>query len=176
MVRLKVALLLSSVVCLTAGLIGLNGCGGGNNNQQPPPSSPVLTITKSHFGNFPPGGTGSYTIVVTNTGSAATSGNVTVTDTLPNGLTPTNAPSGTGWTCTLSPLSCNRSDALAPNNQLLNHHPDGECWKHARNGHQPSHGLGRRRAQCHGIRSDTDCRRGTNQSRRGHLPGKPESR
>lgn len=37
---------------------------------------------------------------------------VTVSDTLPTGLAAT-ALSGTGWTCTLSPLSCSRSDALA---------------------------------------------------------------
>ena len=36
---------------------------------------------------------------------------VTVTDALPAGLTAT-AISGTGWTCTLGSLSCNRTDAL----------------------------------------------------------------
>src|SRR6266403_2411143 len=75
---------------------------------------PDLTIIKSHSGNFIQGRTGAtYTITVTNSGGTATSGTVTVTDTLPASLTPT-AISGTGWTCTLSPtLGCTRSDALA---------------------------------------------------------------
>ncbi len=74
---------------------------------------PDLTITKSHGGNFAQHQTGAtYTIIVGNSGSAATSGTVTVNDTLPTGLTAT-AIAGTGWTCTLTPLSCTRSDALA---------------------------------------------------------------
>src|SRR5882762_6614287 len=75
---------------------------------------PDLTIIKSHSGNFVQGQTGAtYTITVTNSGGTATSGTVTVTDTLPPSLTPT-AISGTGWTCTVSPtLGCTRSDALA---------------------------------------------------------------
>ncbi|HVS82196.1 MAG TPA: hypothetical protein VHE60_10720, partial [Pyrinomonadaceae bacterium] len=74
---------------------------------------PDLTITKSHSGNFTQGQTGAtYSITATNSGSAATSGTVTVTDTLPAGLTAT-AISGTGWTCVLGTLTCTRSDALA---------------------------------------------------------------
>jgi fimbrial isopeptide formation D2 family protein/uncharacterized repeat protein (TIGR01451 family) len=74
---------------------------------------PDLTISKSHTGNFTQGQVGAtYTITVTNSGSAATSGTVTVTDTLPTGLTAT-AISGTGWTCVLGTLTCTRSDALA---------------------------------------------------------------
>ena len=45
-------------------------------------------------------------------GTGATTGAVTVTDTLPSGLTATGL-SGTGWTCTLATLSCTRSNALA---------------------------------------------------------------
>ena len=72
-----------------------------------------LTISKSHTGNFSQGQTGAtYTITVSNNGSGATSGTVTVSDTLPAGLTAT-AISGTGWSCgTLT--SCTRSDALLP--------------------------------------------------------------
>jgi uncharacterized repeat protein (TIGR01451 family) len=74
---------------------------------------PDLTIAKSHTGNFTQGQTGAtYTITATNSGSAATSGTVTVTDTLPAGLTAT-AISGTGWTCVLATLTCTRSNALA---------------------------------------------------------------
>ncbi|HEX5701726.1 MAG TPA: hypothetical protein VFX97_00745 [Pyrinomonadaceae bacterium] len=74
---------------------------------------PDLTIAKSHTGNFTQGQTGAtYTLTATNSGFAATSGTVTVTDTLPTGLTAT-AMSGTGWTCVLATLTCTRSNALA---------------------------------------------------------------
>jgi len=71
-----------------------------------------LNISSTHASDFAAGQTGAYQIVITNPAFATTSGTVTATDTLPNGLTAT-AISGTGWTCTLSPLSCTRSDALA---------------------------------------------------------------
>ena len=72
-----------------------------------------LTIAKSHVGNFTQGQTGAqYTITVTNLGPGPTSGTVTVTDTLPTGLTATGM-SGTGWSCVLATLTCTRSDALA---------------------------------------------------------------
>src|ERR1044072_6680910 len=74
---------------------------------------PDLTIAKSRSGNFTQGQTGAtYSITVSNSGSAATSGTVTVTDTLPTGLTAT-AISGTGWSCVLGTLTCTRNDALA---------------------------------------------------------------
>src|SRR5206468_12630350 len=53
-----------------------------------------------------------YTISVKNVGVGATSGQVSVLDTLPTGLTAA-AISGNGWTCTLGTLSCVRSDVLA---------------------------------------------------------------
>ncbi|HEV7472930.1 MAG TPA: hypothetical protein VGN90_02705, partial [Pyrinomonadaceae bacterium] len=74
---------------------------------------PDLTIAKSHVGNFSQGQTGAtYSITATNSGLAATSGTVTVVDTLPAGLTAT-AISGTGWACVLGTLTCTRSDVLA---------------------------------------------------------------
>ena len=74
---------------------------------------PDLTITKSHTGNFTAGQTGAtYTITATNSGAAATSGTVTVTDAVPTGLTAT-AIAGTGWTCTQPAGPCTRSDVLA---------------------------------------------------------------
>jgi uncharacterized repeat protein (TIGR01451 family) len=77
-----------------------------------PISAPVLNITKTHVGNFTVGQTGDYTITVSNTGTIATQGIVTVIDSLPFGLTATaiNAP---GWTCTTLPVNCSRSDSLA---------------------------------------------------------------
>jgi uncharacterized repeat protein (TIGR01451 family) len=72
-----------------------------------------LTITKSHTGNFTQGQSGvTYSITVSNAGTAATSGTVTVVDTLPTGLSAT-AISGTNWNCVLATLTCMRTDALA---------------------------------------------------------------
>jgi len=74
---------------------------------------PDLTIAKSHIGNFTQGQVGAtYLITATNSGSAITSGVVTVTDVLPAGLTATGI-GGTGWTCVLGILTCTRIDALA---------------------------------------------------------------
>jgi uncharacterized repeat protein (TIGR01451 family) len=72
-----------------------------------------MTIAKSHTGNFTQGQVGAtYRITAMNSGSTATAGTVTVTDTLPAGLTAT-AISGTGWSCVLGTLTCTRSNALA---------------------------------------------------------------
>jgi len=74
---------------------------------------PDLRLTKTHGGVFVQGQTGAtYTLTVSNIGSASSVGTVTVTDTLPVGLTATGI-SGTTWNCTVAPLSCNRSDGLA---------------------------------------------------------------
>ena len=74
-----------------------------------------LTVTKSHAGNFTRGDTGkTYSITVSNNGGAATSGTVSMVDSLPAGLTAT-AIAGSGWTCNLATLTCTRSDALASN-------------------------------------------------------------
>jgi predicted outer membrane repeat protein len=74
---------------------------------------PDLTVGKSHGGNFSQGqGNAQYTITVTNVGTEATSGTVSVTDVPPAGLTPT-ALSGAGWACTLGTLTCTRSDPLS---------------------------------------------------------------
>jgi uncharacterized repeat protein (TIGR01451 family) len=76
-------------------------------------SAPDLSITKSHPGNFSQGQTGAtYAITATNSGGAATSGTVTVVDTLPAGLTATQM-SGMNWNCTVATLTCTRNDALA---------------------------------------------------------------
>ena len=75
--------------------------------------APDLTINKSHTGNFTVATPASYALTVTNSGSAATSGTVTVTDAQPAGLTFTGA-SGTGWSCSgTTTISCTRSNSLA---------------------------------------------------------------
>jgi uncharacterized repeat protein (TIGR01451 family) len=78
-------------------------------------TAPVLAITKTHTGDFTVGLPGAYTITVSNTGSTATAGTVTVTDFLPFTMTAT-AFSGAGWVCSNLPttfLTCTRSDSLA---------------------------------------------------------------
>jgi uncharacterized repeat protein (TIGR01451 family) len=72
-----------------------------------------LALSKTHAGTLTQGQVGAvYTLMVTNAGAAPTVGPVTVTDTLPVGLT-ASAISGAGWTCSLAPLSCTRGDTLA---------------------------------------------------------------
>jgi uncharacterized repeat protein (TIGR01451 family) len=74
---------------------------------------PDLAIAATHSGDFTQGDTAdTYTIMITNVGTAASSGTVTVVDTLPTDLTVT-AISGSGWTADLGTLTCTRSDALA---------------------------------------------------------------
>ena len=76
------------------------------------PARPDLTIAKSHDGNFMQGQSGAaYRILVSNLGPDPSSDLVTVTDTLPVGLTATGI-AGDGWTCVLSTLACTRSNAL----------------------------------------------------------------
>ena len=90
---------------------------GGEIRGYPALVVPDLTISKTHAGSFRQSQTGAqYTITVTNNGTGPTSGAVTVTDTLPAGLTATSF-GGSGWTCSALPaLSCSRSDALGAGN------------------------------------------------------------
>ncbi|MEX1020610.1 MAG: hypothetical protein WDZ49_13180 [Litorilinea sp.] len=57
---------------------------------------PALSIGKSHSGNFVAGGQGVYAIEVNNSGSAATTGAITVIDTLPVGMSYAGH-TGLGW-------------------------------------------------------------------------------
>jgi uncharacterized repeat protein (TIGR01451 family) len=77
-------------------------------------NQPDLTTSMTNSPIFPPNGTGSFTLTVTNTGDTPTSGMVTLTDTLPSGLTAT-AFSGSGWSCNIASLTCTRTDALLAN-------------------------------------------------------------
>jgi uncharacterized repeat protein (TIGR01451 family) len=94
--------------------------GGGSASANAPPDStiitaaPVLSISKTHSGNFTQGQNGAtYTVTVSNTGTLPTSGKVTVTDTVPTGLTLVSMV-GTGWNCpgTGGANTCDRSDVL----------------------------------------------------------------
>ena len=75
----------------------------------------VLSISKSHTGNFSQGQAGAvYTVSVSNSSTGhATNGAVTVTENIPAGLTLVSM-SGAGWTCASGGNTCTRSDALAP--------------------------------------------------------------
>ncbi len=73
-----------------------------------------MTITKSHAGSFVRGTAVTYQVGISNIGTfGASSGVVTMNDTLPRGAVPTSA-SGTGWACAVAQqtVSCVRSDAL----------------------------------------------------------------
>jgi len=74
-------------------------------------SAAMLSISKSHTGNFTQGqANATYTVTVSNSLSGGpTTGTVTVTDTLPAGLTLVSM-AGTGWSC--SSNTCSRSDVL----------------------------------------------------------------
>ncbi|MEU6221972.1 YncE family protein, partial [Streptomyces sp. NPDC047022] len=75
---------------------------------------PSLTVTKTHRGTFGQREKNTYRITVTNNGTGPTDGTtVTVTDTLPTGLTAVSL-RGTGWTCTRATLTCARNDTLTP--------------------------------------------------------------
>jgi len=87
--------------------------GVGVFGQLPGTSMPHLTIVKTHTGNFTQGQNGAaYTITVSNSGTAATNGPVTVTENPPAGLAVAGM-SGASWNCP-GDNTCSRSDALNP--------------------------------------------------------------
>ena len=104
----------------------------GNNtgtDATPTIASPDLRIAKSHASNFTLGGTGTYSFTVSNTSATASSGTITVTDTLPNGLTVNGGASGgiteggtnaANWTCTSNAtnpqtITCTSATVIAAN-------------------------------------------------------------
>lgn len=96
---------------------------GNNTGSDPTPTvaAPDLTIAKSHTGNFTVGSTGNYSLTVTNGGGSSTSGTITVTDTLPSGLTVPNGAVTLGganaanWSCNAASnvITCTSSTAIA---------------------------------------------------------------
>ena len=80
--------------------------------------SAVLSIAKSHTGNFTVGTNGAYTLSVTNTGGPTT-GTVTVTDTLPTGLT-FIVGTGTNWSCSASgqTVTCTNPSTLVSSSTI----------------------------------------------------------
>jgi len=83
-------------------------------------SDPIvdLSVTSTHTGTFVSGGTGEYTITVSNaagTGIEREDNIVTVKDTLPAGLT-FNSAAGTGWSCSAAGqvVTCTHAPTLNP--------------------------------------------------------------
>ena len=77
-------------------------------------TGPDLTIAEMYNGSFRQGDVGdTYTITVTNLGQAATSGALQWVDTLPSGLTAIGLSGPSGWTCTVSTLTCSTLNPLA---------------------------------------------------------------
>jgi len=77
------------------------------------PTAIDLTINKIHDGSFfQVGSPGTYRIKVSNVGGPPTNGTtVTMTDTLPTGMTAT-AMTGGGWVCVLASATCTTANAL----------------------------------------------------------------
>ena len=74
------------------------------------PGPPVLSVTKTHNGNFSQGQTNAnYFVTVTNLASQATAGPVMMMEQPPPPLTVVSM-SGTGWTC--DTIQCTRADPL----------------------------------------------------------------
>lgn len=82
-------------------LAGPNIMSADNNFAEVPGPAPDLAIAKTHSpSSFAAGSsTGYYTITPSNVGTVATSGVITVVDTLPAGITVVQTPSGIGWSC-----------------------------------------------------------------------------
>ncbi len=77
--------------------------------------APVLSVAKSHTGNFTQGQTAQWNITVSNTApvSSMTYGTITVSDTLPTGYT-LNSFVGTGWSCSgPSTVTCTSTGGIA---------------------------------------------------------------
>jgi len=78
---------------------------------------PVLSIAKSHSGNFAPAQQGAtYSVTVSNAAAAGpTAGTVTVTEMPPGGMTLVSM-AGDGWNCPNGGNACTRQDPLAGGN------------------------------------------------------------
>jgi uncharacterized repeat protein (TIGR01451 family) len=73
---------------------------------------PDLTVSSGQNSQFAQGQTGaSYGLAVFNLGGATSTGTITLTDTLPAGLTATGM-SGMNWNCTLATLTCTTTSQI----------------------------------------------------------------
>ncbi|WP_431099031.1 SdrD B-like domain-containing protein [Polaromonas aquatica] len=101
----------------TIPLATANAVSADNNFAEIPGNAPDLAITKTHSPvSFAQGSsTGFYTISVSNIGAAATTGTVTMVDTLPVGMTVAAVNGGATWSCsnTATTVTCNTSSVIA---------------------------------------------------------------
>jgi uncharacterized repeat protein (TIGR01451 family) len=96
--------------------VGLTGGGSGDTSATDSTNvtiPPVLSIAKTHSGSFTQGQkNATYQVTVSNAnGVGPTSGTVTVTETVPLGLTLVSMNGGASWSCNGN--ACTRSDALS---------------------------------------------------------------
>lgn len=118
-ITVTVSVLAAALPSVTnTGTVSTPGDGNPGNDQSTintPVTGVDVAIAKSHGAAFTAGQNGTYTITVTNVGSIATTGGLTVTDNLPAGLTYVSA-AGTGWTCsaTGAAVTCGNPAILAP--------------------------------------------------------------
>ncbi len=82
-----------------AGGDNIGGCSAAPASPVPPLTATDLFIIKRHTDLFTVGAYGTYTIALYNAGSTASSGLITVIDTLPAGLTFVSATGVNSWTC-----------------------------------------------------------------------------
>jgi uncharacterized repeat protein (TIGR01451 family) len=79
--------------------------------------APDLTIAMAHNGDYIPGQPITFSITVSNVGGGPSAGLITVTDTLPAGLTAISL-GGDDWDCDLASLTCTISEEVDPGNHL----------------------------------------------------------
>jgi uncharacterized repeat protein (TIGR01451 family) len=100
-------------------LVGTNTVSADNNFAEVPNAAADLAISKTHSpASFGQGsGTGYFTITPSNIGTIATSGTISIVDTLPTGMTVASVATGTGWTCIgsigASVISCTSTNIIA---------------------------------------------------------------
>nr|WP_315232597.1 SdrD B-like domain-containing protein [uncultured Albidiferax sp.] len=100
-------------------LSGANMVSAENNFAEIPGAVPDLALAKTHApSNFASGSSSGYfTLTPRNIGTVVTSGTITLTDTLPTGMTVAALATGTGWTCTGavggSVVSCTSTTEIA---------------------------------------------------------------
>jgi uncharacterized repeat protein (TIGR01451 family) len=96
----------------------------------PPAAPPELTVTSSHSGSFTQGdASDAYTLRVSDAASGGpASGMVTVTDSLPAGITPAEM-TGAGWTCSLAPPTLPPTSSSRRNPVTNTYEPQPTCFR-----------------------------------------------
>jgi uncharacterized repeat protein (TIGR01451 family) len=110
----------ASAITNTATVSGGGEANAGNNTASDPTTvvDPAidLSLSKSHVGNFVGLRQGTFTLTVTNQTVATGTGPITVTDTLPTGVTFVSG-MGTGWSCAAAAavVTCTNAGPIGPN-------------------------------------------------------------